>query len=61
MRGARYVRLIPWTLHSGSEHGYLDEYGYFSEIVSPDVQWGQRNSLMEETKIKNSRATVHLT
>jgi hypothetical protein len=23
MRGARYVRLIPWTLHSGSEHmGY---------------------------------------
>jgi hypothetical protein len=20
MRGARYVRLIPWTLHSGSEH-----------------------------------------
>jgi hypothetical protein len=25
MQGARYMRLIPWTLHSGSEHLVQDK------------------------------------
>jgi hypothetical protein len=33
MRGARYVRLIPWTLHSGSEH-VLSELHTFTTTLA---------------------------
>jgi hypothetical protein len=42
MRGARYVHLIPWTLHSGSEH-YVpkkreNKFGNFLYVIMSQVK-----------------------
>jgi hypothetical protein len=39
MRGARYVHLIPWTLHSGSEHLHL--ILHFLAQFRPNSRLGQ--------------------
>ncbi len=36
MRGARYVRLIPWTLRSGSEH-LVPRESYFNSLAKKEM------------------------
>jgi hypothetical protein len=52
MRGARYVRLIPWTLHSGSEQLLIGEFtnvedeNFCLNLLANFIQ--RRNSLTEQ-------------
>ncbi len=44
MRGARYVRLIPWTLHSGSEQ-FIYNWKLENNLDLDQGNWRQHNGM----------------